>query len=93
MLDIPIDPELRVRGTPERVLQRTSDAVSFAKQMALAQPDGPWSAVIQAFEHARDEWTAIEAVVQLELALEADGRLIEDDGPLRARAPSLAKSA
>jgi hypothetical protein len=32
----------------------------------------------QSFEAARDEWSAMEAVVHLELLLEAEGLLIEE---------------
>jgi hypothetical protein len=34
--------------------------------------------VLQSFEAARDEWSAMEAVVHLELLLEAEGLLIEE---------------
>ena len=40
MIDFPIDPVLLIRGAPQRVLQRTGDAVKFVKQMMLARPDG-----------------------------------------------------
>ena len=81
MLDFPIDPVLRIRGAPQRVLQRTSDAVKFVKQMMLARPDGPWTTLLQALQDARDEWSAMEAVVQLEITLEAEGRLVEEKQP------------
>jgi hypothetical protein len=38
----------------------------------------PWRDVLQSFEAARDEWSAMEAVVHLELLLEAEGLLIEE---------------
>jgi len=34
--------------------------------------------LLQSFEAARDEWSAMEAVVRLELLLEAGGLLIEE---------------
>jgi hypothetical protein len=33
---------------------------------------------LESFEAAQDEWSAMEAVVQLELLLEAEGLLIEE---------------
>ena len=93
MLEFPIDPELRIRGTPDRVLRCTSDAVKFLRQMNLGRADGPWSRLLQAFQDARDEWTAMETVVQLELALEIEGRLIEEKSSLQSKGTTLAKSA
>jgi hypothetical protein len=93
MLDLPIDPELRIRATPDRVLRCTSDAVKFLRQMGVSRPDGPWTRLLRAFEDARDEWSAMEAVVQLELALEVEGRLIEEKPSFGFRGTSLAKSA
>lgn len=91
MLEFPIDPEVRIRGTPDRVLRCTSDAVKFLRQMSPG--DGPWPRLLQAFQDARDEWTAMETVVQLELALEAEGRLIEESSSLQSQDTSLAESA
>ena len=58
MLDFAIDPELRIRANPERVLRCTN--------------------ILQRFEGIRDEWTGMEAVVHLELLLEAERLLIEE---------------
>jgi hypothetical protein len=77
MLDFPIDPELRVRASPERLL-RTDDALQFIRKMMLSRPGRPWQDLLQSFEAIRDEWGAIEAVVNLELLLEAEGLLIEE---------------
>jgi hypothetical protein len=74
MPDFPIDPELRIRGSPSAVLRCTSDAV----ELALRIPGRAWRDVLQDFEAAGDEWSAMEAVVRLELLLEARGLLIED---------------
>ena len=76
MPDFPIDPELRIRGSPSAVLRCTSDAVEFIRKMSI--PDRAWRDVLQDFEAAGDEWSAMEAVVRLELLLEARGLLIED---------------
>ena len=78
MPDFPIDPELRIRGSPSDVLRCTSDAVEFIRNMALKTPGQEWRDVLQEFEAAGDEWSAMEAVVRLELLLEARGLLIED---------------
>ena len=37
-------------------------------------PDRPWQELLQSFEAARDEWSAIEAVVHLELVSAAMAR-------------------
>jgi hypothetical protein len=71
MLDFPIDAELRIRGRPELVLQRTNEALKFIRRPA-------WQDVLARFEAIEDEWSAIEAVVHLELQLESEGRLIEE---------------
>src|SRR5262249_38304308 len=93
MVEFPIDPELRIRGAPERVLRCTSDAVKFLRQIGLGRPDSPWTRFLEAFQDARDEWSAMEVVVQLELALEAEGRLIEEKSSLQSQGMSLAKPA
>ena len=82
MPDFPIDPELRIRGSPSAVLRCTSDAVEFIRKMALKIPGRAWRDVLQDFEAAGDEWSAMEAVVRLELLLEARGLLIEDETAL-----------
>jgi hypothetical protein len=41
--------------------------------------------VQQSFEDAWDEWSAMEAVVKLEMLLEAEGLLIEDKPALKRR--------
>jgi hypothetical protein len=53
-------------------------AVNFLRKAALSTPDRPWQDLLQSFEAARDEWSAMEAVVHLELRLEAEGLLIEE---------------
>ncbi len=78
MPDFPIDPELRIRASPPVVLRRTTEAVGFIQKMTLNRPDHAWRDVLQSFEAARDEWSAMEAVVRLELLLEAEGLLIEE---------------
>ena len=78
MPDFPIDPELRIRGRAPIVLRCTSDAVGFIRKMALSIPGHAWRDVLQDFEAAGDEWSAMEAVVRLELLLKASGLLIED---------------
>jgi hypothetical protein len=78
MPDFPIDPELRIRAGPPIVLRRTTEAVHFIRKAALSIPDRPWQDLLQSFEAARDEWSAMEAVVHLELLLEARGLLIEE---------------
>jgi acyl-CoA reductase-like NAD-dependent aldehyde dehydrogenase len=77
MPDFPIDPELRIRARPPIVLRRTTEAVEFIRQLALSSPDRAWEDVLQSFEAAVDEWSAMEAVVRLELLLEAGDLLIE----------------
>jgi hypothetical protein len=77
MPDFPIDPELRIRASPPIILRRTTEAVEFIRQLALSSPDRAWEDVLQRFEAAVDEWSALEAVVRLELLLEAGDLLIE----------------
>src|SRR4051794_35213116 len=76
--DFPIDPGPRIRGPPPVVLRRTTEAVGFIRKMTLSQAGCAWRDVLQSFEAARDEWGAMEAVVHLELLLEAEGLLIEE---------------
>ena len=78
MPDFPIDPELRIRASPPIVLRRTTEALNFIRKAALSTPDRPWQDLLQRFEAARDEWSAMEAVVHLELRLEAEDLLIEE---------------
>jgi hypothetical protein len=78
MLDFPIDPELRIRGRPELVLQRTNEALNFVRRTAASMSSRAWQDVLARFEAIQDEWSAIEAVVHLELQLESEGRLIEE---------------
>jgi hypothetical protein len=78
MPDFPIDPELRIRASPPVVLRRTTEAVGFIRKMTLSRPGHGWRDVLQSFQAARDEWSAMEAVVHLELLLEAEGLLIEE---------------
>ena len=77
MPDFPIDPELRIRASPPIVLRRTTEAVEFIRQQALSGADRAWEDVLKSFEAAVDEWSAMEAVVHLELLLEAGDLLIE----------------
>jgi hypothetical protein len=51
--------------------------ISFGKQPAAPQGRA-WQDVLDRFEAIQDDWSAIEAVVHLELLLEAEGRLIEE---------------
>jgi hypothetical protein len=81
MLDFPIDPELRVRANPARVLRRTSEALQFIREMTRSRRGRAWKDVLRSFEATRDYWSAIEAVVDLELLLEAEGLLIEGTQP------------
>ena len=81
MLDFPIDPELRIRAHPERVLRRTNEALKFVRRMTLTCTGRLWQDVLRDFETIRDEWSAIEAVVHLEFLLEAEGLLIEENQP------------
>jgi hypothetical protein len=77
MPDFPIDPELRIRARPPIVLRRTTEAVDFIRQLVLSGADRAWEDALQSFEAAVDEWSAMEAVVHLELLLEAGDLLIE----------------
>jgi hypothetical protein len=81
MLDFPIDPELRIRASSGQVLRRTNEALKFVRRMTLTCTGRPWQDVLRDFEAIRDEWSAIEAVVHLELLLEAEGLLIEENQP------------
>src|SRR5947207_462873 len=78
MPDFPIDPELRIRTSPPVVLRRTTEAVGFIRKMTLSRPGHGWRDLLQTFDAARDEWSAMEAVVHLELLLEAEDLLIEE---------------
>jgi hypothetical protein len=78
MPDFLIDPELWIRASPPIVLRRTTEAVDFIRKVALSSPDRAWQDILQSFEAARDEWSAMEVVVHLELLLEARGLLIEE---------------
>jgi hypothetical protein len=77
MPDFPIDPELRIRASPLIVLHCTTEAIEFIRKTTLSSPNRAWEDVLQNLEVARDEWTAMEAVVHLELLLEAGDLLIE----------------
>jgi hypothetical protein len=92
MPDFPIDPELRIRATPPIVLRRTTEAVDFIRKVALSSPDRAWQDVLQSFEAARDEWNAMEAVVHLELLIEAGGLLIEGTASFASMIASVARS-
>jgi hypothetical protein len=77
MPDFAIDPELRVRARPEKVLRRTSEALQFLREITPSRSSRAWQDAAESFEKIRDEWNAIEAVVSLEILLEAEGLLIE----------------
>ena len=81
MPDFPIDPELRIRASPPIVLRRTTEAIEFIRKTTLSSPTRAWEEVLQNLAAARDEWTAMEAVVHLELLLEATNMLIEEARP------------
>jgi hypothetical protein len=88
MPDFAIDPELRIRANPERALRCTNDAVRFIREMMLRRRGGhQWRNILQRFEAIRDGWTGMEAVVHLELLLEAEHLLIEEK-PLQPPATS-----
>jgi hypothetical protein len=87
MPDYLIDPELRIRASPEVVLRRTTEAVEFIRKMTSSHSGREWQDMLQRFEAIRDEWSAIEAVVNLELLLEAKGLLIEEQPSLPAPPP------
>ena len=74
----PIDPEIHIRASPPVVLRRTTEATGFIREMTLSRPGHAWRDLLQSFEAARDEWSAMEAVVHLELLLEAESLLIEE---------------
>jgi len=77
MPDFPIDPELSIRASPPIVLHCTTEAIELIRKTTLSSPNRAWEDVLQNLEVARDEWTAMEAVVHLELLLEAGDLLIE----------------
>jgi hypothetical protein len=60
--------------------------------MTLGRAGRAWLDVRQSFEDAWDEWSAMEAVVKLEMLLEAEGLLIEDK-PAPASTSSLQNPA
>ena len=76
MPDFPIDPELRIRASPPIALHCTTEAIEFIRKMTLSSPNRALEEVLQNLEAARDEWTAMEAVVHLELLLEERNMLI-----------------
>ena len=78
MPDFPIDPELVIGASPSVVLRCTTEAVRFIRKMTLSRPGRGWRDLLESFEAAQDEWSAMEAVVRLELLLEAEGLLIEE---------------
>jgi hypothetical protein len=80
MHQFPIDPVLRIRAKPPVVLRCTTEAVKFIRKMGLSKRGRAWHDVLQNLEAAKDEWSAMEAVVQFELLLEKRGLLIEDGG-------------
>jgi len=91
MRDFPIDPELRICVSAPGVLRRTNEAIAFIRKMIRSRSERAWLDVQQSFEDAWDDWSAMEAVVRLELLLEAEGLLIEDK-PAPAPPSSLQKA-
>ena len=85
MPDFPIDPELRIRASPPFVLRRTTEAIEFIRKTTMNSPNRAWRDLLQSFEAARDEWSAMEAVVHLELLLEARDLLIEESTAYASR--------
>jgi hypothetical protein len=81
MHEFPIDPELRIRADPPVVLRCTTEAVNFIRKMSLRSRDRAWHDLLENFETAKDEWSAMEAVVQFELLLQKRGLLIEEEAP------------
>jgi hypothetical protein len=73
-----IDPELWIRANPPIVLRRTTEAIDYIRRVALKSPDRAWQDILRSLEAARDEWSAMEVVVHLELLLEARGLLVEE---------------
>jgi hypothetical protein len=69
MPDFPIDPELRIRVSPPGVLRCTTEAMTFIRKMTLGRAGRAWLDVQQSFEDAWDEWSAMQAVVKLEMLL------------------------
>ena len=67
-----------IRANPPLVLRSTTEAVDYIRKLALSSRDSAWREILQSLEGARDEWSAMEVVVQLELLLEARGLLIEE---------------
>ena len=87
MPDFPIDPEVRIRVSPPRILRRTTEAMAFIREMALGRSGQAWQDLQQSFYEAWDEWSAMEAVVKLEVLLEAEGLLIDDEPVLAPTLP------
>jgi hypothetical protein len=58
------------------LLTETGSTTRFAVSRP-GSPDRAWEDVLQSLEAAVDEWSAMEAVVRLELLLEARDLLIE----------------
>src|SRR5258708_29839694 len=77
MVNFAIDPELRIRGFPEIVLRQSDEALTFLRKKSLIFPRGHYQDILRIFEAIRDEWSALEAVVRLEILLEAEGLLID----------------
>jgi hypothetical protein len=71
MPDFPIDPELRIRARPRVVLR--------CRVYSEDDTEPSWLRLARRAAELRgtDEWSAMEAVVHLELLLEAEGLLEE----------------
>jgi hypothetical protein len=93
MPDFPIDPELHVRASPPQVLRRTNEAMAFIRKMTVGGSGRAWLEVQQFFEGAFDEWSAMEAIVKLELLLEAEGLLIDKPAPTYSSSQTIDRAA
>jgi hypothetical protein len=61
MPDFPIDPELRIRGSPPRVLRRTTEAMAFIQKMTLSRSGRAWRDVQQSLGglHCAGGWSGL----------------------------------
>jgi hypothetical protein len=56
----------------------SDEALAFLRKKIPSFPGGPWQDVLRIFEAIHDEWSAMEAVVRLEILLQAEDLLIEE---------------
>lgn len=75
MKDYPIDPPIELR-MPVGLLRSTNRARAVIAQKAAT--DRSWRKLERQFERISDEWTAIDAVVALEVLALEDGLLVEE---------------